>query len=280
MRNKLSLILQTVSLLLIMYISISRAWNTLIQQSLVQQYNADIYEDISDNRYDTEEEKAHSYNEELFHSGIHALSERLSEPLSETLSYDSLLNVKGDGIMGYVEIPEIGISLPISHYASDDALETGAGHLYGTSLPVGGKNSHAVITGHRGLPTLKAFTDLDLLKKGDIFILHVLDRDLCYEVDQITTVLPTETEELAIRRGEDLVTLVTCTPYGVNTHRLLVRGRRIIRESGNMRDKRLSLQRFVLSWRTVTGAGIFAGITGTVFLIYLWKIRRERKIRP
>ena len=141
-------------------------------------------------------------------------------------TYESLLNLNGDGMMGYVEIPVIDVSIPIYHYTTDESQEKGAGHLFGSSLPVGGKSTHCILSAHRGLPL---FTDLNLVEKGDVFYLHVLGKTLAYEVDQILTVLPEQTESLGITDGDDYVTLVTCigTPYAVNTHRFLVRGHRV-----------------------------------------------------
>ena len=201
--------------------------------------------------------------------------------------------------MGYVEIPCLGISMPVFHDTSEDSMQRGAGHLYGTSLPVGGKNTHAVIAGHRGLPSMKAFTDLDQMKEGDIFILHMLQRELHYQVDRIETVLPSETEALGIKPGEDYVTLLTCTPYGINSHRLLVRGRRITSADlpanapstactsftpvsdafSNASFSSIS-DTFAFSWRFTIGLGIFSAITGITFLLYIWKIcvNSEHKI--
>ena len=144
--------------------------------------------------------------------------------------YESYLNVLGNQMMGSIEIPIIDVELPIYHYSTEETLLKGCGHIFGSSLPVGGESTHAVITAHRGLPAAKLFTDLDQLQEGDRFYLHVLDRTLAYEVESVEVVEPTETRSLAIQSGEDLVTLVTCTPYGVNTDRLLVHGHRVAYE--------------------------------------------------
>ena len=141
-------------------------------------------------------------------------------------SYDTLLNVRGDGIMGYVEIPAIGVNLPIYHGTEESTLDRGVGHLLGSSLPVGGTATHCVLTGHSGLAGQKMFSDLNLLKEGDIFFLRVLGQTLAYKVVEVYTVLPEDTGKLTIDAGRDLCTLVTCTPYGVNSHRLLIRGER------------------------------------------------------
>lgn len=141
--------------------------------------------------------------------------------------YMSLLNSNGDGVMGYLQIPKIDVKLPIYHTTSDKVLQKGVGHLYGTSLPIGGESSHTALSGHRGLPSSSLFTDLDLLQIGDIFYMEILGNTNAYQIDQIKTVLPTDTQDLEIVEGEDYITLITCTPYSVNTHRLLVRGTRI-----------------------------------------------------
>ena len=141
--------------------------------------------------------------------------------------YESQLNIAGDGTMGYVEIPKISVNLPIYHGTNNDSLERGVGHLLGSSLPVGGTSTHAILTGHSGMATQKMFTDLEQLSVGDVFYLHILDETLAYQVDSVKTVLPYDTSLLGITSGRDYCTLVTCTPYGVNTHRLLVRGSRI-----------------------------------------------------
>ena len=139
-------------------------------------------------------------------------------------SYRTILDISGTGMMGYISIPKLNITVPIYHGTSEAVLQVGIGHLENSSLPVGGENTHACLSGHRGLPTAELFTDLDRMEKGDLFFIKVLNRTLCYKVDQILTVLPQETQELAISAGKDYVTLITCTPYSVNSHRLLVRG--------------------------------------------------------
>ena len=139
-------------------------------------------------------------------------------------SYGQMLSIDDSGVMGSIDIPKLNEKLTIYHGTGSDVLEKGVGHIEGTSLPIGGEGTHAVIAGHSGLPKAKIFTDLDQMEKGDLFVLHILDKTLTYKVDQIKTVLPDATEDLGITAGEDYVTLVTCTPYGINTHRLLVRG--------------------------------------------------------
>ena len=170
-------------------------------------------------------EAAREYNQVLANGHV-----KLTDPFKEDTSqedlaeYESLLNLTDDGVMGTIEIPVIDISLPIYHGTSESVLQKGVGHLHGTSLPVGGESTHTVLTGHTGLSKAKLFTDLTEMEEGDIFFLHVMGENLAYEVDQIKVVLPSELDDLKIVPGEDYCTLVTCTPYGVNSHRLLVRG--------------------------------------------------------
>lgn len=184
-------------------------------------------EKLDDSEQKAEIEKAMRYNESLVNGHV-VLTDPFKEEKTEedTAEYESLLNLTNDGVMGTVEIPLINVSLPIYHGTSDAILKKGAGHLQGTSLPVGGASTHTVITGHTGLSNAKLFTDLTELDKGDIFFLEVMGEKLAYQVDQIKVVLPTEMDDLKIVPGEDYCTLLTCTPYGVNTHRLLVRGKR------------------------------------------------------
>lgn len=185
--------------------------------SYVDQVNS-----LDDAQYETMLEQARAYNETLV-----GKEDRYILDDSEAAEYNSLLDVTGTGIMGYVVIPKINVRLPIYHGTDPSVLEIAIGHIAGSSLPVGGESTHCVLSGHRGLPSAKLFTDIDQLKEGYQFMLEVLGDTLTYEVDQIKVVLPDELEDIEIEEGQDLCTLVTCTPYGVNTHRLLVRGHRV-----------------------------------------------------
>ena len=177
---------------------------------------------LNEVEYDKLWAEAQEYNEKLAkQDSIFML------PEAQKKEYTKLLDISGTGIMGYIEIPSIRCSLPIYHGTEESALQIAVGHLEWSSLPVGGESTHCVLSGHRGLPSAKLFTNLDQLKEGDVFLLRVLDEVLTYEVDQILIVEPQETDSLTIEEGKDLCTLVTCTPYGINTHRLLVRGHRI-----------------------------------------------------
>lgn len=183
-------------------------------------------DEIDDSVKKAELERAGQYNE-MIASGHIRLQDPFVEQEDYSETYGSLLCMNEDGVMGFIRIPSIEVSLPIYHGTAEHTLEAGAGHLEGSSLPVGGSSTHSVITGHTGLSSAKMFTDLIELQEGDIFILNIYGEKLIYEVDQIKTVLPYELGELTITPGQDYCTLVTCTPYGVNTHRLLVRGVRI-----------------------------------------------------
>lgn len=210
-----------IGLSLLLYPSFADYWNSLTQSRAIASYIEQV-SSIDDDRYAELWNAAYEYNASLLErSNSYLLSEQQRE------EYEALLDVSGLGIMGYIEIPSIDVELPIYHGTADSVLQIAAGHLEWTSLPVGGENSHCVLSGHRGLPSARLFTDLDRMSVGDTFMLHVLDETLTYQVDQIRIVLPEETEELLIQEGKDLCTLVTCTPYGVNSHRLLVRGHRV-----------------------------------------------------
>ena len=167
-------------------------------------------------------EQAQAFNREIFENG--GLVNLTDE---QKAAYETLLNLNGDGVMGYIEIPRLELKLSIGHGTEEDVLQRMVGHIEGSSLPVGGESTHAVLSAHRGLPTAKLFSDLDLMQIGDRFMIHTLNQTLTYQVDQITVILPEEIEALAIEPGQDYVTLMTCTPYAVNTHRLLVRGVRV-----------------------------------------------------
>ena len=206
---------------LLLYPTVSDYWNSFHQTRAIATY-AENVAIMDQDQYDEIWAAAKAYNASLAERDNAFL---LSDEQKE--EYTRLLDVSGLGIMGYVEIPEINCSLPIYHGTEESVLQIAVGHIEWSSLPVGGESSHCVISGHRGLPSAKLFTNLDKLQTGDIFMLRVLDNVLTYEVDQILIVEPQETGALRIEEGKDYCTLVTCTPYGINTHRLLVRGHRI-----------------------------------------------------
>jgi sortase A len=225
--------------------------------------------------YESEWEKAQSYNDALLPMILpdsFAVAEATEE---EDEEYMSCLDLTGDGMMGTVEIPKIRITLPIYHTTNEEVLEKAAGHLEGSSLPVGGESTHAVISAHRGLPSASLFTDLDKLEVGDHFLINVLDDTLCYEVDQIEVVEPEDTSSLAVEEGEDLVTLLTCTPYGVNSQRLLVRGHRVPYDAEEVQDEELPLSNISLHTSYLLWVIVGLLITG-IFILILF--RREQKL--
>lgn len=230
MRKHLSTIILVAVLLvglsLLLYPTVSNYWNSLHQSSVIASYASDVAR-VDDGAYDRLLDEARTYNAALADAGTHW---ELTD--DERALYESTLNVPGTDIMGYIEIPKIACKLPIYHGTGEAELQVGVGHIEGSSLPVGGASTHAVLSGHRGLPRARLLTDLDQLELGDTFTIYVLDETLTYEVDQIRIVEPTELDDLAIVEGADLCTLVTCTPYGVNSHRLLVRGHRVENPEG------------------------------------------------
>ena len=207
-----------VGLGLLAYPSVSDYWNSFHQSEAIMSYSQSV-SDMTDEEYQKIIDSAHRYNDS------HPLNWNVSASDLET--YNQELNFNNNGIMGYIEIPKIHVKLSLFHGTDEKVLETSIGHLEGTSLPVGGLGTHSVLSGHRGLPSARLFSDLDKLREGDIFTIHVLNETFTYQVDQIRVVEPTDLSTLVVDPKKDLLTLVTCTPYGVNTHRLLVRGHRI-----------------------------------------------------
>lgn len=225
MKNKLTTILLILALFaglsLLLYPTVSDYWNSLHASQAVADY-AENVRNLEAEKYEQVLQDARNYNQMLpYKHTTFALSEE------DKGAYDTLLDISGTGVMGYIEIPTINISLPVYHGTEDAVLQIAVGHLEWSSLPVGGEDTHCVLSGHRGLPSAKLFTNLDKLVVGDKFVMRVLDEVLTYEVDQILIVEPTDVSTLMIEAGKDLCTLVTCTPYGINSHRLLVRGHRI-----------------------------------------------------
>ena len=204
----------------LLYPSLSQYWNTKTQTRAVENYQ-DILASLKQEDYTVFFEEADAYN-----SALAALKMPLTD-YPQLNGYDDILNVSGSGVMGYITIRKIGVELPIYHSVRVEVLNIACGHLEGTSLPVGGENTHSVLSAHRGLPHAKLFTDLDKMELGDTFEITILDRTVTYQVDQIKVVLPNEINDIRIIEGEDHCTLLTCTPYGINSHRMLVRGTRI-----------------------------------------------------
>ena len=285
MKKKLSMILAGILFLaglsLLLYPLVANQWNNYRQSKLISEYETVVKDESRKGtiNYQKEWDRAHAYNQALLPSILpdsFAIAAASDEPGEE---YMSCLNILTDEMMGYVEIPKINIKIPIFHTTSEEVLSKGAGHLEGSSLPVGGENTHSVISAHRGLPSASLFTDLDQLEDGDHFLIRVLDQTLCYEVDQIHIVEPENTSDLAVEPGQDLVTLLTCTPYAVNTKRLLVRGHRVPYEEETIekeeKESPMSLYTNYLLW-VVVGLAVTA-----VLIIFLWQYdkRYKRKMK-
>ena len=229
-KNGLTMILLFILLVgvgLIAYPTFADWWNSFHQSRAVASY-AEAVADMNAEEYGKIIRKAETYNKKLAESGI---LWNLDE--DQEKEYEEQLNIGTSGVMGYIDIPKIDVMLPIYHGIDEAVLQVAIGHIPGTSLPVGGKSSHCVISGHRGLPSARLFTDIDKLVEGDTFTITVLNQTLTYKVDQIRTVEPTDLSDLQIEKGKDYLTLVTCTPYGINTHRLLVRGHRTKNANGD-----------------------------------------------
>lgn len=215
--------------------------------------------------------EAKEYNKELTNTKL--VDSFTDENFKVNENYNKILNLDNNGMMGYIEIPKIGVKLPIYHTTNSDVMEKGAGHEEGTSFPVGGKGTHAVIAAHRGLPSSKLFTDLNLLKEKDVFYIHILDKKLAYEVNQIKTVKPSEITDIKLKKDKDYVTLITCTPYSINTHRLLVRGERIpLTGDGESIKKVLSLVDIIFYGSII--------IVISLFGVFVYIVIKNRKKKP
>ena len=262
---------------LLLYPLVANEWNNYRQKRLISNYEEAVTQVGESIDYEAEWKKAHDYNEALLPSILPDSFAVAAASEEEDEVYMSCLNLAGNGVMGYVEIPKIDIKLPVFHGTDEKVLEQAAGHLEGSSLPVGGANTHAVISAHRGLPSASLFTDLDRLEEGDHFLLYILDDILCYEVDRVSVVEPEETEGLSVVDGEDLVTLLTCTPYGVNSHRLLVRGHRVDYVPEAVKEEKAglfgaaSIHTNYLLW-VIIGLGVTAVFIAALYL-------HDRKIR-
>lgn len=255
----------------ISYPTVSNLWNQAHQSRAIATYSKQV-EKLDDSENKKMLKAARKYNKSLLKKSDHW---KLSK--KDKKKYESLLDVSGTGIMGYIEVPKIDCSLPIYHGTDEGALQIAIGHLEGSSLPVGGKSNHCVLSGHRGLPSARLFTDLDQMEEGDIFILNILGRKLAYEVDQIRVVLPEEMSDLEIEEGKDLCTLVTCTPYGINTHRLLVRGHRTEYVEKKVEEEKKEVQTKKTDIRLMIAGG--AGVLILLIIIIVIVIKRRRKRR-
>ncbi|WP_242268957.1 class C sortase [Bacillus cereus group sp. BfR-BA-01352] len=252
------------------YPTVSNWLATRTHYSQVSSYDKKV-KSLQKKELERREKEADAYNKQMQHS-----NQTFADPFAEKekqdgKSYADVLNI-GD-VMGYVEIPKINVKLPIYSGTSEEVLSRGVGHLEKSSLPVGGKGAHTVLTGHRGLPSALLFTDLDKMKESDVFYIHSLDKVLAYQVDQIKVVLPSETEDLLIVDDQDYATLLTCTPYGINTHRMLVRGHRIPYEPKEKEKAIASAPSMLEDWKVIAS---ISAILIAVILLVLMKIRKKK----
>ena len=264
-----------VGLSVLLYPTISDYWNSLHQSQAIATY-ADSVAEMDEQDYEEMWNAAQEYNEKLFETG-HGLGLKKKEKKE----YNNLLNVSGTGVMSYIEIPKIKCSLPIYHGTDEGVLQIAIGHIEGSSLPVGGVNTHCVLSGHRGLPSAKLFTDIDQLRNGDKFYIHVLDQVLAYEVDQILPMVDKDDHEtlenaLKIEEGKDQVTLFTCTPYGVNSHRLLVRGTRVAYNGEEDKEATIS-ESMVESIKNYYMIYTILGLAVTLLVILLLRYLSKKK---
>lgn len=268
---------------LLLYPFAANQWNNYRQSKLITTYDEAVAQMEESGRVDYEMEwtRAQNYNDALSPYILPDSFSTAAVPEEGDEAYLACLNLTEDGMMGYVEIPAIGVKIPIYHTTSEEVLQKAAGHLAGSSLPVGGEGTHAVISAHRGLPSAALFTDLDKLEEGDYFLLSVLDDTLYYQVDKTTVVEPTDTTALAAEEGQDLVTLLTCTPYGVNSHRLLVRGHRVSYEEMEEEGVPMAYNSGIVgpSLHTSYLLWVILGLTVTgavIFLLYIYDRRQRR----
>lgn len=277
-KDIIRLLVLVVAFAVLLYPTVSSYVNEKNGSKVVSNYDAESVR-LSNAEKEKMLEDARAYNKEML-SNIDLIDPFSQGETSIDERYESLLNIDGSGMMGYIRIPKIKVEIPIYHGTSESVLQAGVGHFWGTSLPVGGESTHTVLTGHRGLPTKTLFTNMDKLVEGDVFYIKVLDETLAYKVDQIRTVLPEETEALSIVPGKDYATLVTCTPYAINTHRLLVRGHRIPYEEAVKIEKNTSTG-IELSFTTkvliVTLGIIFIGLVIAMLYSLYDKKRRKKK---
>ena len=274
---------------LLAYPVLSNEWNTYVQSKLIGNYQ-DKLSSMDDNEYELEWNAAEDFNSQILQNDIGTdVFGMDSEEDEQTPSdkfynskYYSVLNVNGDGIMGYLSIPKINLKLPIMHGTFDEFIQTALGHMNGTALPIGGEGTHSVIVGHRGLPQAELFTNIDQLKEGDKFYIHVLDEVHAYQVDKIYPMIEADdiatlTEALAVEDGKDYVTLFTCTPYGVNTHRLLVRGSRVeyLGEDETPKGAQAVVETVYDYYLIVFIAGLILAII--IILIIRWLLKKKNE---
>ena len=262
------------------YPTVSNQWNTYRQSRLISNYEQ-VVSDMQPEDYTKEWEAAREFDSTLVQNNIYGDVFGSDDVDMKDTDYWKVLNVAGDGVMGYLSIPKINSKLAIYHGTAEDVLQTGIGHMNGTSLPIGGESTHSVLAAHRGLPAARLFTDIDQLKQGDMFYIHVLDETMAYQVDQILDMVDKDDHEtleeaLQIREGKDQVTLFTCTPYGVNSHRLLVRGTRVPYE-GEEEVENTPVDSMLRAIQNYYMLYLILGLAVTLLVILIMKFLFDRK---
>ena len=284
MKKKISAILFGLLFLvgfgILVYPTVSNQWNTYRQSQLISNYQS-VVQDMTPEDFTQEWERAEAFNATITQNNLYSDVFGESTTDLQSTEYWKILNEAGDGIMGYLSIPKINIKLAIYHGTADDVLQTGVGHLNGTKLPIGGESTHCVVAAHRGLPSAKLFTDIDQLRNGDKFYIHVLDQVLAYEVDQILPMVDKDDHEtlenaLKIEEGKDQVTLFTCTPYGVNSHRLLVRETRVAYNGEEDKEATIS-ESMVESIKNYYMIYTILGLAVTLLVILLLRYLSKKK---
>ena len=265
------------------YPTISNQWNTYRQSQLISSYNNKV-EEMTPEDFSEEWQKAKAFNSNIQQNNLYGDVFGEDDGDLKDTDYWKVLNVADDGVMGYLSIPKINIKLAIYHGTADDVLQTGVGHLNGTKLPIGGESTHSVLAAHRGLPSAKLFTDIDQLEAGDKFYIHVLDEVLAYQVDQILPMVDKDDHEtlqkaLQIEEGKDQVTLFTCTPYGVNSHRLLVRGTRVPYNGEEDASAQTVTDTMLHTIQNYYMLYLILGIAITILIILIMKLVSGRKQR-
>lgn len=268
----------------LVYPTVSNQWNTYRQSKLITSYQ-EVVSEMKEEDFSEEWELARAFNDSIEYNALYSDVFGISDTKIEETEYWKVLNVAKDGIMGYISVPKINIKLAIYHGSEETVLQTGIGHINGTKLPIGGESTHCVLSGHRGLPSARLFTDLDQMKRGDMFYIHILDETFAYQVDQILDMVDKNDADtlgaaLAVEEGEDYVTLFTCTPYGVNSHRLLVRGTRVpYTEELQEQETVTAPEAMVKSIQNYYMIYLILGLAITVLVIVIMKCAMNRKNR-
>ena len=267
---------------ILIYPTVSDQWNTYRQNQLISSYENQV-SDLTEEDFTDQWKKAEAFNSALTQNNLYGDAFGEDDKDIRTTEYWKVLNVAGDGVMGYLSVPKINIKLAVYHGTADDVLQTGVGHLNGTKLPIGGESTHCVLAAHRGLPSARLFTDIDQMKKGDMFYLHVLDEILAYQVDEILDMVDKDDREtldqaLQIEEGRDQVTLFTCTPYGVNSHRLLVRGTRVP-YNGEEEAEITAVDSMLKSVQNYYMLYLILGLSVTLLIILMMRYFFKRKDR-